>query len=90
MQADRLSTRPLDTGSLSIRKCTGTVPIWAIQLKRSGNQDWSLDIKGTLGPYCYSDIKLSRMTRTDKYGAQFITLYDAPGGAIYEKVVVEY
>ena len=61
-----------------------------IQLKRSGNQEWSLDIKGTFGPYYYSDIKLSRMTRTDKYGAQFITLYDAPGGAIYEKVVVEY
>ena len=57
-----------------------------IQLKRSGNQDWSLDIKGTLGPYYYSDIELSRMTRTDKNGAQFITLYDAPGGAIYEKV----
>ena len=61
-----------------------------IQLKRSGNQEWSLNIKGTFGPYYYSDIKLSRMTRTDKYGAQFITLYDAPGGAIYEKVVVEY
>ena len=66
--------------------------IWRsfIQLKRSGNQEWSLDIKGTFGPYYYSDIKLSRMTRTDKYGEQFITLYDAPGGAIYEKVVVEY
>ena len=61
-----------------------------IQLKRSGNQEWSLDIKGTFGPYYYSDIKLSRMTWTEKYGAQFITLYDAPGGAIYEKVVVEY
>ena len=61
-----------------------------IQLKRSGNQEWSLNIKGTFGPYYYSDIKLSRMTRTDKYVAQFITLYDAPGGAIYEKVVVEY
>ena len=57
-----------------------------IQLKRHDYEDWSLDIKGTPGPYYYRMIDMPKYTRKGKDGKQIITLYDAPGGALSEEV----
>ncbi len=51
-----------------------------IQLKKSQNHEWELDIQGTLGPYYYKLFDVKKYSRKDKEGNEIVTLYDAPGG----------
>ena len=51
-----------------------------VQLKKSANSDWELDIQGTPGPYYYKLFDVWKNTRKNEDGRDVVTLYDAPGG----------
>ena len=57
-----------------------------IQLKKQGNADWSLDIDRDFGPSYYTRRQVSKFTKRDKSGNRIVSLHDAPGGALDDKV----
>ena len=57
-----------------------------IQLKKQGNADWSLDMGRDFGPYYYTRRQISQFTKRNKSGNRIVSLYDAPGGALDDKV----